>query len=120
MEETCTVKYKSRRFAIDVINLYKDLSENRKEYVLSKQVLRSGTSVGANIVEAEMAISKREFLSKMYIAFKECCETEYWLELLYETRYVEDTPFVALMSKCKELERMLSSITKSSKESLEK
>ena len=120
MADKNLIAEKSMDFAVRCVNLYKYLSQDKNEYIMSKQVYRSGTSVGANIVEAEMAISKREFLSKMYIAFKECCETEYWLELLHETRYVEDTPFVALMSKCKELKKMLSSITKSSKESLEK
>ena len=85
MEKENTVEYKSRAFAIDIINLYKELVEDKKEYTLSKQVLRSGTSIGANIVEAEAAISKKDFLAKMYIAFKECCETEFWLDIMHET-----------------------------------
>ena len=120
MEKKNTVKFKSRAFAIDIIRLYKDLVENKKEFVLSKQLLRSGTSIGANIVEAEAGISKRDFLAKMYIAFKECCETEFWLDIMHETEYIDDDKFNDLMPKCSELNKMLGSITKSVKESLEK
>lgn len=120
MEKKNTVKFKSRAFAIDIIWLYKDLVENKKEFVLSKQILRSGTSIGANIVEAEAGISKRDFLAKMYIAFKECCETEFWLDIMHETEYIDDDKFNDLMPKCSELNKMLGSITKSVKESLEK
>ena len=120
MEKENTVKFKSRAFAIDIIWFYKDLVENKKEFVLSKQVLRSGTSIGANIVEAEAGISKRDFLAKMYIAFKECCETEFWLDIMHETEYIDDNKFNDLMPKCSELNKMLGSITKSVKESLEK
>ena len=119
MEKENTVKFKSRQFAIDIINLYKSLVENKKEYVLSKQVLRSGTSIGANVVEAEAGISKRDFLAKMYIALKESCETEFWLDIMHETQYVEEKAFNDLMPKCLELKKMLGSITKSAKESLD-
>ena len=118
MEQENTVKSKSRQFAIDIIYLYKDLVENKKEYVLSKQVLRSGTSIGANVVEAEAGISKRDFLAKMYISLKECCETEFWLDIMHETQYIEENSFNNLMPKCLELKKMLGSITKSTKESL--
>lgn len=118
MEKENTVKFKSRQFAIDIINLYKSLVEDKKEYVLSKQVLRSGTSIGANVVEAEAGISKRDFLAKMYIALKECCETEFWLDIMHETQYVEEKAFNDLMPKCLELKKMLGSITKTAKESL--
>ena len=119
MEKENTVKFKSRQFAIDIINLYKELVENKKEFVLSKQILRSGTSIGANIVEAEAGISKKDFLAKMYISFKECCETEFWLDIMHETDYVDDKTFNDLMPKCSELNKMLSAITKSTKESFE-
>lgn len=119
MEKEKTVKFKSRQLAIDIINLYKGLVENKKEYVLSKQVLRSGTSIGANVVEAEAGISKKDFLAKMYIALKECCETEFWLDIMHETHYVDDKAFEDLMPKCSELNRMLTSITKTTKESFE-
>ena len=79
------VKEKSMAFAIRIVNLYKLLCGDKKEYVLSKQILRAGTSIGANVVEAGCAFSKKEFIAKNYIAFKECAETKYWLELLRKT-----------------------------------
>ena len=118
MKEKMTVQYKSKVFAIDIINLYKRIAENKKEYVLSKQLLRCGTSIGANVAEAESAISKKDFLSKMYIAFKECCETEFWLDILHETQYVDEESFFLLMPKCLDLKKLLSSITKTLKDSI--
>jgi four helix bundle protein len=115
MEKENTVKFKSRQFAIDIINLYKSLVEDKKEFVLSKQVLRSGTSIGANVVEAEAGISKKDFLAKMYISFKECCETEFWLDIMHETEYIDDKTFNDLMPKCSELNKMLTAITKTTK-----
>ena len=79
---------KSLAFALRVIALYKYLCAEKNEYVLSKQVLRSGTSIGANIAEAQCAVSRKDFLSKLYIAFKECSETKYWLELLFRSDYI--------------------------------
>lgn len=79
---------KSKKFAVRIVNLYKYLRDERNETVLSKQLLRSGTSIGANIAEANCAFSKKDFLAKMYIAFKECSESCYWLELLYSTNYL--------------------------------
>ena len=117
MEEKNTVKFKSRQFAIDIIMLYKWICEIKKEYVLSKQILRSGTSIGANIAEAESGISKKDFLSKMYIAFKESCETLFWLDIMHATDYIDDTNFNELNEKCSELNKMLSSITKTVRES---
>ena len=76
---------KSRKFAVRIYNLYKHLCEKNQEYILAKQILRSGTSIGANLSEAQYAISKREFLAKVSISLKECAETEYWLNLLKET-----------------------------------
>ena len=78
---------KSKGFALRIIALYKYLCDEKKEFILSKQLLRSGTSIGANIAEASCAYSSKEFLAKMYIAFKECAETAYWLELLYKAQY---------------------------------
>lgn len=106
---------KSKGFALRIIALYKYLSEN-KEFVLSKQILRSGTSIGANIAEAQCAISRKDFLAKMYIAFKECSETAYWLELLYRSGYITNTQYDSLYADCDELFKLLSSITKSAKE----
>lgn len=88
----------------------------KKEYVLSKQLLRSGTSIGANISEANCSISKKEFLSKMYIAFKECSESIYWLDLLFETDYLTKTEYNSILNDCTEIQRLLSSITKTTKE----
>jgi len=78
------VREKSMAFAIRIVNLYRILCE-KKEYVMSKQVLKAGTSIGANLAEADCAISRKDFLAKVYIAFKECAETKYWLELLQKT-----------------------------------
>lgn len=119
MQTENTVKFKSRRFAIEIIKLYKSLVENKKEYVLSKEVLRSGTSIGANVAEAEAGISRKDFLAKMYIALKECCETEFWLDIMHETDYLDDKTFNDLMPMCSELNKMLTSITKTTKESFE-
>ena len=107
-----TAKFKSKRFAVRTVKLYKFLCEEKKEYILSKQILRSGTSIGANLAEAETAISKRDFLSKVYIALKECSETQYWLELLHETDYLSEEMFQSLYHDCEELRKMLSATTK--------
>ena len=101
-------------FAIDIVNLYKYLCETKKEYVLSKQLLRSGTSIGANLVEAQSGISKRDFIAKIYISLKETAETEYWLELLYKTDYLTIDEFQSVNDKCKELCKLFNSITKNS------
>ncbi len=106
------VKSKSKRFAIRIIRLYQHLSSSKNEYVLSKQLLRSGTSIGANITEALCGQSKKDFLAKMHIAFKECAETQYWLELLIETDYITQSEFESINSDCEELRKLLSSITK--------
>ena len=109
------VKNKSKKFAIRIVNLYKYLCNDKNEYVLSKQILRSGTSIGANITEALCASSKKDFTNKMYIAFKECAETLYWLELLFETNYLANNEYQSIFDDCSELEKILSSITKTSK-----
>lgn len=107
---------KSKKFAIRIVNLYKYLCDVKKELVLSKQLLRSGTSIGANISEATCSISKKEFLSKMYIAFKECSESKYWLELLFETDYLSKTEYDSISNDCTEIQKLLSSITKTTRE----
>lgn len=112
IEAERTAKYKSKKFAIRIINMYKYLCEDKKEYVLSKQVLRSGTSIGANLAEAGSAMSKRDFLAKVYIALKECSETIYWLEILNEAEYITDKMFHSMYSDCDELRKMLSATTK--------
>jgi four helix bundle protein len=112
------IKDKSKSFAIRVINLYKHLSDNKKEYIISKQIMRSGTSIGANINEAICSISKKEFLAKMYIAYKEAAESQYWIELLKDTNYINHKEFNSLSKDCNELIKILSSITKSTKETI--
>lgn len=107
---------KSKKFAIRIVKLYKYLCDEKKEYVLSKQLLRSGTSIGANISEANCAISKKEFLAKMYIAFKECSESIYWLELLSETDYLTETEYNSISGDCVEIQKLLSTITKTTKQ----
>ena len=105
------IKDQSKAFAVRIVRLYRYLREDKKEWVLSKQLLRSGTSIGANVVEALASISKKEFLAKMYISFKECCETEYWLELLHDTDYLNDDEFESISQDNLALRKLLSSIT---------
>ena len=107
-----TIKFKSKRFAVRIVNLYKYLCDEKKEFVLSKQLLRSGTSIGANIAESEYAISKKDFLLKLYIALKECAETAYWLDLLYETSHLTETEHSSMQHDCEEMRKMMSSTTK--------
>ena len=114
------VAVKSMYFSVRMVRLYHFLTVNKKEYILSKQALRSGTSIGANITEAENAFSKREFLAKMYIAFKECAETEYWLELLFETGLLNENEYQSITEDCTEINKLLSSITKTVKDNKEK
>ena len=109
---------KSKAFAVRIIRLYKYLSETKKEYVLSKQLLRSGTSIGANVSEALCGVSKKDFLSKMHISFKECVETQYWLDLMFETDYLSKEEYDSISMDCEELRKILSSITKSTSENL--
>lgn len=112
MDREKTVKYKSKKFAVRIIRLYKYLCDEKKEYVLSKQLLRSGTSIGANIAESECAISEKDFLSKIYIALKESAETIYWLDLLFETDYLSEIEYKSMKDDCEELRKMMSSTTK--------
>lgn len=106
---------KSKAFAVRIINMYKYLCNEKKEFVISKQVLRSGTSIGANIKECINAESKLDFIHKLGIALKEADETEYWLELLYETDYITSEQFDSIVSDCKEIIRILIAIIKKTK-----
>ena len=112
MNENNTVKIKSKRFAVRIVNLYKYLCDEKKEYALSKQILRSGTSIGANVAESECAASKKDFLNKIYIALKECAETIYWLDLLYETGYLAENEYNSIKKDCEEMKKMMSATTK--------
>lgn len=116
MEEK-TVKFKSYNFAIRIIRAYKFLNSEQKEFVLSKQMLRSGMAIGALIREAEHAESKADFIHKFSIALKEANETEYWLMLLHDTDYIDVKSFTSINVDCQKLIKMLISIIKSSKKS---
>ncbi len=111
---------KSYRFAIRIVNLYKWLCEEKKEYVLSKQLLRSGTAIGALLKEAEHGQSKSDFLNKVNIALKEANETAYWLMLLKDTGYITEKEFDSIIVDAEELIKMLVSIVKTTKARLGK
>lgn len=104
---------KSKRFSIRIVRLYKYLQSQKYETLISKQLLRSGTSVGANLTEAIYAISDKDFLTKVYISLKECNETQYWLELLYKTDFLSQKEFESINADCVELIKLLTAITKS-------
>ena len=114
------VMIKSYAFALRIIRLYKYLITEQKEYVLSKQVLRSGTAIGALVKEAEHAQSKADFLNKMNIALKEANETEYWLMLLKDSEYIDEKSFKSMQEESVELLKLLASIVKTTKENSNK
>ena len=109
------IEAKSFDFAVRIVKLYQYLCEEKKEFVLSKQLLRSGTSIGANVSETENAQSKADFISKMNIALKEANETQYWLRLLYSTDYLSDKEFESINADITELIAILTSICKTAK-----
>ena len=106
---------KSFYFAIRIAKLCKYLQTEHKEYTLSRQLLRCGTSIEANVAESKHAQSRADFISKLNIALKEATETDYWLRLLYETNYLTKTQFKSIFSDCDEIERLLVSIVKTTK-----
>ena len=105
----------SKSFALRIVRLHRYMVSNKREFVLSQQLLRSGTSIGANIKEAQFAQSKADFIAKMYIALKESGETEYWLELLHEAGYLTQKEFESIITPCQVIIRMLSAITKTAR-----
>ena len=107
---------KSKKFALRIIRLYNHVQEENHEYVITKQVLKSGTSIGANIAEALRGESKADFYHKLNIALKEAAETEYWLELLYLGGYIEEDSYNSIFNDCEELIKLLVAITKTQKE----
>jgi TIGR02436 family protein len=109
------VQEKSYAFAIRIVRLYQYLTDKKKEYVLSKQILRSGTSIGANIEEAIGGQSRADFLSKLSIAYKEARETSYWLRLLKDTDYLTEKEFESIHADAEELCRIIGSIQKTTK-----
>src|SRR5436190_21428967 len=109
------LKDKSYQFALRIVNAYKHIVSAQKEFVLSKQLLRAGTSIGANVAEANQAQSRPDFISKLCIALKEAVETEYWLNLLRDADYVTLEQANSLLFDCRELIRILTSIIKTTK-----
>ena len=113
MEENAIIE-KSFAFSVRIVNLYKYLKSEEKEYVLAKQLLRSGTSIGANVSEAQRGQSKADFAAKMCIALKEANETEYWLRLLHATGFLSRTQFESMNADVSELISLLAAICKTS------
>ena len=107
---------KSFDFAVRIVKLCTYLQKDKNEYTLSKQLLRSGTSIGANIAESQEAQSRPDFISKLSISLKEAAETNYWLRLLKATGFLAEQEFTSVYSDCREIEKMLTSIIKSSRE----
>jgi len=107
---------KSRKFAIRIYNLCKYICKEKREFTLAQQLLRSGTSIGANLTEAQYSVSKKEFLVKATISLKECAETEYWLDLLKETNLLSQIEYDSIIKDCKEILYLLISTTKTLKE----
>ncbi len=113
------IEHKSFKFAVRIINLYKFLQENSKEYIISKQILRNGTSIGANVNEALSAESNLDFVHKLSIAAKEVRETSYWLRLLQETKFIDTKSFDSIHGECSELLKILNSIILTTKQKQE-
>ena len=109
------IRKKSIDFAIRIVNCYKYLIEEKREYVMSKQILRSGTSIGANVNEATYAESKNDFIHKMSISLKEASETEYWLLILKETSFIDEPIYNSLQNDIIEIIKLLASIVKTSR-----
>ncbi len=106
---------KSMDFSVRIVNLYKFLNKEKFERIMSKQLLRCGTSVGANVHEAHNAQTTKDFLAKLYIAFKEASETEYWITLLIKTEYLTIEQGESILNDCVELKKILTSIIKTTK-----
>ena len=112
-----TVEQKSFLFAVRIVKLCEYLRKTKKEYTLSKQLLRAGTSIGANVAEAQQAQSRADFSSKINIALKEAVEANYWLRLLNATDILSQREFQSIITDCRELEKMLTAIVKTTNES---
>ena len=116
MRSDNVLQEKSKAFAVRMVRLYKYLVAEKSETILSRQLLRSGTSIGANVHEAIYGQSKRDFTAKMSIALKEAVETEYWLGLLIETEYLTEEQYGSIQRDCGELARLLTAVVKTSRE----
>lgn len=112
LEEKCM------NFSIRIVALCRFLNEEKHEYRIADQMFRSGTSIGANVAEAQCAITKSDFVAKTYISLKECNETLYWLRLLQRTQYITQHQFESIYKDCDELKRMLVSITKTARQNI--
>ena len=112
------IKDKSFDFAVRIVNLYKFLAFQKNEFVLSKQLLKSGTSIGANLEEALGSQSNKEFIAKLHISYRESKESLYWLKLLFKTEYINEKEFISLSKDCEELIKIIVSIIKSSKQKI--
>lgn len=106
---------KAYQFAIRIVNAYKYITQEKKEFILAKQLVRSGTSVGANLAEANGAISTSDFSAKISVAYKECLETKYWLSLLKDTRYIDEKTFNSIYTDADEIAKILFSILKTTR-----
>ena len=111
---------KAKDFAVEIINMCKAIKEKKRESVLTNQLMRSGTSIGANIHESKYAHGTADFVSKMQIALKECYESEYWLELLNRTGYIDDQQYKSIINDCGQIRRMLISSINTVKEKSQK
>ena len=110
------IEYKTYSFANRIVKAYRYLTKEQKEFILSKQLLRSGTAIGAFVREAKFAQSKADFINKMSIALKEANETKYWLSLLYDNEYIDNPSFQSIFEEAKEVTAILVSIVKTTKE----
>ena len=115
-EKDNIIRSKSFDFSVRIVNLYKILYSERNEKVISKQLIRSGTSIGANVEEGIAAFSKKEFIFKLQISYKEAFETRYWLKLLFRTEYIKQSEFESLLVDVEEIIKIMTVILKSSKE----
>ncbi|HLP86908.1 MAG TPA: four helix bundle protein [Candidatus Paceibacterota bacterium] len=115
MKEDNVIKNKSYNFSLKIIKIYQDLTKDKKEFILSKQLIRSGTSIGANIEEAIGAQSRNDFISKISISYKETRETHYWLQLLTDSNFLNKQQSDTLIYDCEELLKILGSILRTSK-----
>ena len=115
MKKENVIVDKTYSFALKIIEIYKHLSIEKKEFILSKQLLRSGTSIGANVEEAQGGQSQRDFIAKISISYKEARETKYWIHLLTDTEYIKEQESKSILTDCIEIIKILTTIQKSSK-----
>ena len=110
-----TIEIKSFQFAVRIVTLCRHIQDTKKEFTLTKQLLRSGTSIGANVAESQQAQSRPDFVSKLSIALKEAVETNYWLRLMRATEYLSEKEYASMIADCKELEKLLTAIIRATK-----